>query len=61
MKTKSLVLKATFLMNTTSAIFRWADRHYGSQTLNAYDKWVDSEAPDDWMKEHFIEWRFIDE
>jgi hypothetical protein len=55
------VLKATFLMNTTSAIFRWADRHYGSQTSNAYDKWVDSEAPDDWMKEHFIEWRFIDE
>ena len=48
-------------MNTTSAIFRWAGRHYGSQTSNAYDKWVDSEAPDDWMKEHFIEWRFIDE
>ena len=45
---------------TGASIARWSERHYGIQAQTEAQKELDTEAPDDWMQNRFIEWRFLD-
>ena len=42
------------------AIIRWSDRHYGYEATTQFEQELDMEAPDEWMKSRFVEWRFLD-
>ena len=45
---------------TGIAMVRWSERHYGSRKSSGFIKMIDREFPDDWMKERFMEWRFLE-
>lgn len=58
-----LLLTAFMVVNlsmTGVAIFRWSARHRGSPPKTRLGELADELAPDDWMQNRFIEWRFID-
>ena len=41
------------------AIIRWSDRHYGYEATTQFEQELDMEAPDEWMKSRFVEWKFL--
>ena len=55
----SLVIVLDLCMTGTS-ILRWSERHYGIPAQTEIQKELDTEAPDDWMQQRFVEWRFLD-
>ena len=55
----SLVIVLDLCM-TGSSILRWSERHYGIPAQSEMQKELDTEAPDEWMQQRFIEWRFLD-
>ncbi len=42
-------------------VFRWSRRHYGKPALTVAGTIADKYAPDEWISNRFIEWRFLDE
>ena len=48
------------LCMTGTSIFRWSERHYGIPAQTKIQQELDVEAPDDWMQNRFVEWRFLD-
>lgn len=54
------VFIALDLLFTGLCIFRWSERHYGFNAKTTVEREIDELAPDEWMKNRFIEWRFID-
>lgn len=55
----SLVIALDLCM-TGASILRWSERHYGVPAQTETQKELDTEAPDDWMQQRFIEWSFLD-
>lgn len=55
----SLVIVLDLCMTGTSSL-RWSERHYGVPAQTEIQKELDTEAPDDWMQQRFIEWSFLD-
>ncbi len=54
------VFMAVNLWFTGAAIIRWSARHYGVEASNAFERSLDVESPDEWMKKRFVEWKFLD-
>ncbi len=54
------VVIALDLCMTGSSILRWSERHYNIPAETEMQKELDEEAPDDWMQQRFVEWRFLD-
>ena len=42
------------------AIHRWSGRHYGDAGDTRFGRWIDAHYDDAYMKDRFIEWRFMD-
>lgn len=55
----SLVIVLDLCM-TGASILRWSERHYGIPVQTEMQKELDIEAPDAWMQQRFVEWRFLD-
>ena len=55
----SLVIVLDLLI-TGISIFRWSERHYGVPARTVIQKNLDIKAPDDWMQQRFVEWKFLD-
>lgn len=45
---------------TAASIYRWSLRHGDVAARNGIEIQLDAAAPDDWMQDRFIEWKFID-
>ena len=41
-------------------IHRWSGRHYGDAGDTRFGRWIDAHYDDAYMKDRFIEWRFMD-
>ena len=46
---------------TAVTITRWSERHYGYEATSKFAQAIDAAANDEWMKNRFVEWRFLDE
>lgn len=46
---------------TAVSIARWSGRHYGYEASSRFARAIDAAANDEWMKNRFVEWRFLDE
>ena len=57
--TLSIVMVLDLCMTGTS-ILRWSERHYGVPARTKIQEELDTEAPDDWMQNRFVEWKFLD-
>lgn len=58
-----LILSAVLVLDVSLAglaITRWSGRHYGFEATTQFEQELDTEAPDEWMKSRFVEWKFID-
>ena len=55
----SIVMVLDLCMTGTS-ILRWSERYYGIPAQTEIQKELDTEVPDDWMQQHFVEWKFLD-
>lgn len=63
MRVLTIVLSVFMAINIAFAalvIFRWDDRYYGWQATNSFDKYLDQEYNDDYMKKRFMDWKFIE-
>lgn len=45
---------------TAVCIIRWANRHRGKPPLNRITRFIDRKYPDNWMKQKFCNWKFIE-
>lgn len=43
----------------SASIARWSERHYGVPATNQIQRVLDYLAPDEWMENRFIEWKFL--
>lgn len=46
---------------TTVCIVRWSQRHKGAVSANRAEQFLDEKYNDDFMKNRFCEWQFLDE
>ena len=53
------VFMAVNFFLTGSALVRWSERHFNVPATNAFEEKIDEKYPDDYMKNRFIEWKFI--
>lgn len=59
-----LVLGIFMVVNTTLTVLsliRWSERHYNTPARTPLHSFLDHYAPNDWMRDRFIEWEFLDE
>lgn len=53
------VFMAVNFFLTGSALVRWSERHFDKPASNVFEEKIDEKYPDDYMKNRFIEWKFI--
>ena len=58
------ILSIFMLINISFAlvcIFRWSERHNGEKPSNKIEKMIDKKYDDEFMKNRFMEWQFLDD
>lgn len=45
---------------TSACLIRWSNRHFNFEAKNKIQMAIDKAAPDEWMQNRFVEWRFLD-
>ena len=63
MRVLTIVLSVFMALNILIAglaVLRWDDRYYGLNDRDPFDKYLDQEYNDDYMKKRFMDWKFIE-